>query len=83
MAHFVYIVTCVDGTLYTGYTTDVARRITEHNGTTTAAKYTRGRRPVKLFHSEKLATRGHALRREAEIKKMSRVEKLNIKKSLS
>ncbi len=73
---FVYIVKCADGSLYTGITTNVKRRIEEHNnGNRISAKYTRHRRPVMLVHKEKIETRGKALKREAEIKKLSRIAK--------
>ncbi len=78
MSHFVYVLQCADGTLYTGYTTDLARRVAEHNEAKIGAKYTRGRRPVRLVHSETCLTRGDALRREAEIKGLSRKEKLKM-----
>ena len=74
MAHHVYVLECADGTLYTGYTTDVDRRVKEHedgNG----AKYTRGRTPVTLLHVETFASRSAALSREYEIKRKSREEK--------
>ena len=74
MAHHVYVVECNDGTLYTGYTTNVERRISEHNAGD-GAKYTRGRTPVTLRHSETFDSRGDALSREHEIKRLSRREK--------
>ena len=74
MTHYVYVVECSDGTLYTGYTTDVERRVEEHNAGE-GAKYTRGRTPVEVVHVEEYATRSEAMSREAEIKKMSREEK--------
>ena len=74
MTHYVYVVECSDGTLYTGYTTDVERRVEEHNAGE-GAKYTRGRTPVEVVHVEEYATRSDAMSREAEIKKMSRMEK--------
>jgi len=75
--HFVYVLCCADGSLYCGYTTDVSRRLAEHNGDgkVAGAKYTSGRRPVVLVHSEVFATRSDALKREAEIKKLSVVQK--------
>lgn len=76
MAHFVYILECADGTLYTGYTKDLEKRLAKHNGTKSGARYTRGRRPVALRYSEKFRTVGKALRREAEIKGFSREGKL-------
>lgn len=74
--HFVYIVRCADDTLYTGYTTDLSRRILEHNSTKVGAKYTKARRPVVLVYSESFRSRSKAQSREAEIKKWSREEKL-------
>ena len=73
--HFIYIVECSDGTLYTGWTNDLDHRITAHN-MGAGAKYTRSRRPVKLVYRESFETQSEALRREAEIKKMSRTQKL-------
>lgn len=75
LQHCVYIVMCADGTLYTGYTTDLSRRLEEHN-TGEGARYTRQRIPVVLIHFERFRSRGEALRREIEIKKMTRKEKL-------
>ena len=63
------------GTLYTGVTTDVARRVEEHNTSPKGAKYTRVRRPVSLAYQEAFATRSEACAREATIKKLSRAEK--------
>lgn len=73
---YVYIVECADGSLYTGYTTDVSRRINEHNySIKRGAKYTRSRRPVKLVHTEEYLTISEALKREHQIKKMKRKDK--------
>ena len=72
---FVYIVRCRDNSLYTGITTALERRIDEHNHGTVGAKYTRGRRPVKLVYHESWQTRSQAARREADIKRMAAVEK--------
>lgn len=74
MSHHVYIVECSDGSLYTGYTTDVERRVAEHNAGT-GAKYTRGRTPVELRHTETFDSKGAALSREHEIKGLSRSRK--------
>ncbi|MFW6435543.1 MAG: GIY-YIG nuclease family protein [Halovenus sp.] len=74
MTDYVYIVKCADGSLYTGYTTDVGRRIEEHNAGT-GAKYTAGRRPVELHYVEYHPSRSAALRREHEIKSLSREQK--------
>lgn len=67
---FVYLVRCKDRTLYTGVTTDVKRRVEEHNDGR-GARYTRSRCPVKLVYREKAADRSAALRREHEIKRMT------------
>src|SRR5512141_1469248 len=75
MSWFVYVARCADGSLYTGVTTDVARRLAAHNGGRGAA-YTRSRGPVSLVHLEPAADRGQALRREHAIKRMTRREKL-------
>ncbi|MBY0310074.1 GIY-YIG nuclease family protein [Patescibacteria group bacterium] len=72
---WVYIVRCVDGTLYTGVTTDLERRLQEHNGTGLAARYTRGRQPVSLAYTEEAADRSAALKREAALKKLPRTAK--------
>jgi putative endonuclease len=72
--HFVYIVRCADGTLYTGYARDPKARVTVHN-TGRGAKYTSGRRPVRLVYSEKFESVGEALRREMALKRRSRAQK--------
>ncbi len=72
--HFVYIVECADETLYTGYTTDIERRLAEHNAGD-GAKYTRGRTPVELQYVEPFASRSEALSREYELKQLRRSEK--------
>jgi putative endonuclease len=74
MRFFVYILRCKDGTLYTGWTNDLERRVAEHNRGT-ASKYTRARRPVRLVYEEELASRSDALKREWAIKQMTRSEK--------
>lgn len=66
----VYIVECVDGSLYTGISTDVDARVSLHNQGK-GAKYTRSRAPVKLVYMESVETKGEALRREIAIKKLS------------
>ena len=75
--HYVYVLHCADKTFYCGYTTDVLRRVAEHNGEgkLAGARYTSGRRPVKLVYQESFATRSEALKREAAIKKWSRAKK--------
>ncbi len=71
----VYIVECADGTLYTGITNELERRIEEHNASDKGAKYTRSRRPVKLVYQETHSDRSAASKREYEIKKMPREKK--------
>lgn len=73
---FVYVLQCADKSLYTGITTSLARRVAEHSSGKLGARYTRSRRPVKLVYQESLTTRSLALKREAAIKKLKRVEKL-------
>ena len=79
MIYYLYILQCSDNTLYTGITTDLDRRVEEHNNSEKGAKYTRVRRPVSLVYSEEYVDRSSASKREYEIKKkMSRVEKLKL-----
>lgn len=80
MNYWVYIVRCADDTLYTGITTDLERRVEEHN-TGIGAKYTRGRGPVEVLYSEQHADRSAASQREAAIKKLSREEKVALIKT--
>ncbi len=77
MAWNVYILCCGDGTLYTGCTNDLTRRIKAHQEGR-GAKYTRSRLPVELAYSEPAADKSQALRREAAIKRLSRQEKLGL-----
>lgn len=79
--YYVYIVECSDGSLYTGITTDVERRVLEHNYSFKSAKYTRSRRPVKLVYSKLVGTRSAASKEEYRIKKLSRSKKLDIIKN--
>ena len=74
---YVYILECGDGTLYTGITDDVQRRLRTHEAGK-GAKYTRGRGPLKLRYQQKCESYSHALRREIEIKRMKRQEKLKL-----
>jgi putative endonuclease len=74
MHHHVYVLECSDGTYYTGYTTDVQRRVAEHDAGE-GAKYTRGRTPVELRHTESFESKSAAMSREHEIKQLSRAEK--------
>lgn len=74
---FVYLLRCSDGTFYAGITTDVERRLAEHNtDDVLGARYTRGRRPVDLVHVEPAASRSDATRRERVLKGMRRGAKL-------
>ena len=75
--NYTYIIQCADGTLYTGWTNDIEKRLAAHNAGT-GAKYTKPRRPVELFYLEKHDTKQAAMRREAEIKHLSRAEKLKL-----
>ncbi len=75
-AYYVYMLECADTSLYTGITTDVVRRISEHNGEAKGgAKYTRVKRPVKLVYSEEFPSRSLALKREHAIKCLTHIEK--------
>jgi putative endonuclease len=75
-AYATYILECADGTLYVGSTTDVARRVEEHNFSDKGAKYTKSRRPVVLKHTEFFENRSLAQKREHELKKLTRSKKL-------
>lgn len=72
--HYVYVLRCGDGSLYTGYTTDVDRRVEQHRAGN-GAKYTRGRGPLEVVHAEEHETRSAAMAREHEIKQLTREEK--------
>lgn len=72
--HWVYVLECADGTYYTGYTTDIKRRVSEHDDGD-GAKYTRGRTPVELIYSERYESQSEAMAREYEIKQLRRIEK--------
>ena len=74
---YVYLLRCADGTLYTGYTDDPVRRTKVHNAGK-GAKYTRARLPVELVYQEACADKSAALRREYEIKQLTRVQKLKL-----
>ena len=78
MSYFVYILECGDQTLYTGITTDIDKRLEEHNTSDKGAKYTKARRPVRLLYSESSADRSSASKREYAIKKLTRSEKLEL-----
>jgi putative endonuclease len=72
---YIYVLKCCDGTLYTGITTDLERRVEEHNTSPKWAKYTKARRPVMLVRSEEVTSRSEASKIECKIKKLSREEK--------
>ena len=72
--HFVYVVRCADGSLYTGYALDPDDRVAVHN-TGRGARYTSGRRPVSLVYSESFDSIGDALRRERQLKRLSKEKK--------
>jgi len=74
--YYVYILLCNDKTLYTGITTDLKRRVEEHNSSSKGARYTKMRRPVSLVYSELCNDRSVASKREYKIKKLSREKKL-------
>lgn len=74
---YTYMVKCNDGTLYTGYTTDLDKRIKTHNKGL-GAKYTRGRLPVRLVYFESFTNKSQAMKREYSIKQLSRREKLQL-----
>jgi putative endonuclease len=81
--YYVYILECADGTLYTGITTDLQRRVKEHNSSDKGAKYTRARRPVRLLYSEEYEDRSSASKREYHIKKkMGKEEKRQLIKNM-
>ena len=73
--YYLYILKCADKTLYTGITTDLKRRVAEHNNSKLGARYTSSRRPVRIVYSRKFKNRSNASREEARIKKLKREEK--------
>lgn len=77
---FLYILECSDGTLYTGITKDLERRLEQHNAGK-ASRYTRVRRPVNLVYNELCSTRTAALVRECEVKEMTRQKKFSLIKN--
>ncbi|MDB5189790.1 MAG: Excinuclease subunit domain protein [Parcubacteria group bacterium] len=74
--YYAYLLECADGTLYAGVTTDLERRVVEHNTSPKGAKYTRARRPVVMRYHESFETMSDATKREAAIKKLGRTQKL-------
>lgn len=73
--NYTYILECSDGSLYTGWTNDIEKRLNAHNSGQ-GAKYTKSRRPVKLVYKEEFETKEEAMSREYAIKRLTRVEKL-------
>ena len=80
MPWFLYIIQCRDKTLYTGITTDISRRLNEHNAKK-GAFYTKNKTPVKLVYFEPMTGQSHALKREAAIKRLTRQQKLELIKA--
>jgi len=76
--YYLYILECADGKLYTGITTDIVRRLEEHNNTKLGAKYTSMRRPVRLVYSREFDNRSLACKEEYRVKQLSRDEKLEL-----
>ncbi|MEN9852697.1 MAG: hypothetical protein RI996_640 [Candidatus Parcubacteria bacterium] len=76
MSYVAYILKCSDGTLYCGSTTDLDKRLMQHNSSNAGAKYTRGRRPVELVYHTQAATLKEARALEAMYKRMTRSQKL-------
>lgn len=74
---YCYLLACADGTYYTGWTTDPARRLRQHNDGR-GARYTRGRRPVRLVYVEALPDRTSAMKRERALKRLSHQEKTDL-----
>jgi putative endonuclease len=80
--YYLYILKCADQTLYTGITTNLKRRIEEHNTNKLGAKYTSGRRPVELIYSREFNSRSEATKEEVLIKKLPRSEKIALIKNV-
>ncbi len=78
MTHVVYMLECADTTLYVGCTNNLERRLAEHNGSKRGAHYTKLRRPVVLKYSESFPSLREARRREHEIKRWTRIQKLTL-----
>ena len=73
--YYLYLLKCSDNTLYAGITTDLSRRVQEHNSSAIGARYTKARRPVQLVYSKKFKDRSQASKAEAQLKKLSRPAK--------
>lgn len=75
MEYFVYMLECADGTYYIGWTTNLEKRVIAHNTAKSGAKYTKPRRPVSLKYFEKMPSKSAAMKREYELKQLTRQEK--------
>jgi len=78
---YVYMLKCNDEKLYTGWTMDVHRRLIEHNTSNKGSKFTRARRPVEICYIERFDDKSSAMKREAEIKKLTKAKKIELVKS--
>lgn len=81
--YYLYILKCADGTFYTGITVDLRRRVKEHNSCSIGAKYTRGRRPVKMVFFKKFRNRSLASKEEFRVKALSKKEKFEMIKKMT
>lgn len=79
--HYVYMIECKNGTYYTGYTTDIVRRYKEHEKGTEKCRYTRSFPPKKLAYVLEFENKSDALKKEAEIKKLSKIDKIKLIKA--
>lgn len=83
MKYFVYMIECINGTYYTGYTTDIARRYKEHQSGSIKCRYTRSFPPKNLALTLEFDNKSEALKKEVQIKKLSRNEKIQLIKKMS
>ena len=80
--NYVYMLKCIDDTYYIGWTNNIKKRLAAHNSTSSGAKYTRSRRPVTLVYCEGHNDKSSAMKREDELKKLSRIQKINLINSI-
>jgi len=80
---FVYMLRCADNSLYTGVTTDISRRVDEHNSNNSVTKYTRIRQPVSVVYFERAESRSEACKREAQLKKLTKKDKESLVMNMS
>ena len=78
MKYYLYLLQCADTSLYAGITTNLTRRVEEHNSSNLGAKYTKSRRPVQLVYSKAYKNRSEATKAEIALKKLSRIEKIKL-----